>query len=506
MQDLKGLRAQEQGRNLPRAHEAAEGHRGAAAIVSGVDLDGEAFLAGLCPGDEILEVDGEPIADVLEFTFRTSGEASVLTVRRGDAVFPVELPGDGPTGLSFEKELFDGVRRCENDCEFCFVHQLPRPGLRRSLMVKDEDYRLSFLHGGYVTLGNFKEADWDRVFTMRLSPLYVSVHVTDDAVRRRMLGNPEAPPVMDQLRRLGDGGIEVHAQIVLVPERNDGELLSRSLTDLGGLDHVRSVAVVPVGLTDHRKNLPVLRSLRTEEAADAVARIEAARRIDRVGGRRRARFFAADELFQLAGLPLPAAAYYGSGFPLREDGVGMLRSFEDRFLKALPRAPAPAVPARVAIVTGTAAAPLFRRVVMPGLAGIPGLAAELVVVENRFFGKGITVAGLLTGVDIEAAVRARMQETGRGFDRVLVGEHAFQPGGEIMLDGPTAAELSARIGARVVRVEDEPAALLAAAAGRPRRRTRARASASYVTKVLDDMGEGDPTACAGPAPGACAGG
>jgi putative radical SAM enzyme (TIGR03279 family) len=448
-----------------RAHEAPENHRDEVApAVTGLDPEGEAALAGVRVGDRLEAVDGEPVRDVLEFTFLTSGEPTRLTFSRGDDRYDVDLEGLGPTGIEFEQELFDGLRRCNNSCVFCFVHQLPAKVVRRSLLTKDEDYRLSFLHGGYVTMGNFTEDDYERIIDMRLSPLYVSVHATDLAVRRQMLGNPKAPDVLDGLRRLRDNGIEFYGQVVLVPGYNTGEVLRRTLHELGEFPNMRSTAVVPVGLTDFRDRLPELRELTREEAAEAVDLVHAARVADQ--DPRGPRFYAADELFAAAERPCPQAAYYDEAYELREDGVGMVRSFEDGFRRlaeeAWPTAhsPAPARPARVAVVTGVAAARHFERFLMPRLRRAEGLAPELVVVENDFFGHGIQVAGLLTGQDILKAVNAR----GR-FDRVLVGEHAFQPGGDIMLDGTTLSDLQSGTGADVRRVADDPRSLVEAALG-----------------------------------------
>lgn len=470
---LRGLKAQEQVLDLPPArhsHEAAESHRGPLpARVAGLELDGEAFAAGLEKGDEILAVNGAPVADVIEFSFLTSGEPARLTVRRGDATLEFELPGLGPTGIHFERELFDGVRRCENNCVFCFVHQLPTQEARQSLKVKDEDYRLSFLHGGYVTLGNHSDEDYEKILSMRLSPMYVSVHSTDRAVRNRMLGNPDAPDVHAGLGRLRDGGIDFYGQIVLVPGYNTGEDLARTLAELAAYPNMLATAVVPVGLTRHRRNLEKVRALTPAEAAEAIDTVDAARRAGRGAA---PRLFAADELYQLAGRPVPSARYYGRRYPLREDGVGMLRAFEDGFVRRARRGlPAAVPPARVALVTGTSAAGFFTRVVAPALGAVDGLALEVVPVVNEFFGPGITVAGLLTGRDVIAAVSAR----GR-FDRVLLPEHAFQPGGDLMLDGTTRAELEAALGRGVARVDDEPGALVAAALGLPDRASKRKAA------------------------------
>lgn len=465
LRSLQGLRAQEQAANLlpevrvPRAHEAAENHRDSVApAITAVDPDGEGGAAGIRVGDRLLAVNGEPVQDVLEFSFLTSGEPASLELERDGETFEVELPGLVATGLEFERELFDGLRRCDNSCVFCFVHQLPGRVVRRSLLTKDEDYRLSFLHGGYVTLGNFTEEDYQRIEDMQLSPLYVSVHATDPEVRRRMLGNPTAPDVRASLDRLTRAGIEFYGQIVLVPGYNTGPVLEQTLRELAEYPRMRSLAVVPVGLTRFREKLPDLRLLTREEAREAVDLVAQAR--SREAGP--PRFFAADELFAAAELPLPEAAYYGPGYELREDGVGMIRSFEDEFA-LLAAAPWPTpVPARVALCTGAAAGPHFERFLLPRLREVPELEVELVVVPNHFFGTGITVAGLLTGEDILAAVRARGT-----FDRVLVGEHAFQPGGDIMLDGLTLDDLREGLACEVLRVADAPRALIENLLGSP---------------------------------------
>lgn len=463
---LRGLRAQEQPENLlpapglARGHEAAETHRDAPPpAVTAVDAAGEAAQAGVRVGDRLLAVQGEPVRDVLEFHFLTGGEPSTLTFERHGEAFEVELEGLGPAGLEFERELFDGLRRCDNSCVFCFVHQLPAKVVRRSLLTKDEDYRLSFLHGGYVTMGNFTEDDYDRIFDMNLSPLYVSVHATDPEVRRRMLGNPTAPDVLEGLRRLDAGGIEFHGQIVLVPGFNTGEVLAKSLRDLAAFPNMRSTAVVPVGLTRFRERLPDIRELTPGEAGEALRLVDQARRAEPAAT---PRFFASDELFAAAREPIPTARYYGAGYALREDGVGMIRSFEDGFRQLARGAwPTPQGGGRAAIVTGHAAAPHFERFLMPRLRAVPGLEPTLVPVTNEFFGAGITVAGLLTGEDIVAACRRR----GR-FDRVLLPEHAFQPGGDIMLDGCELADLERSLRTTVLRVADDPGALVQAVLGR----------------------------------------
>ncbi len=470
MDQLRGLRAQEQaGNTLPsgvgRAHEAPENHRDdIAPAVTGLDPEGEAAAAGVQLGDRLLDVNGEPVKDVLEFTFLTSGEPAELTFDREGTPYTVFLEGLAPSGIEFERELFDGLQRCNNSCVFCFVHQLPAKVVRRSLLTKDEDYRLSFLHGGYVTMGNFTDEDYARILDMKLSPLYVSVHATDPEVRKEMLGNPQAPDILEGLHRLKEGGVDFHGQIVLVPGYNTGEILRRSLKDLASFENMRATAVVPVGLTDFRDRLPNLRELTPEECREAIEAIEEARQQDPQG----TRIFAADELFAGAQLPIPPAEYYDPEFQLREDGVGMVRSFEDEFadLASKPwpetKVPEGSKQARVAIVTGVAAGKHFDRFLLPRLKEQPGLDPEIVVVKNDFFGHGIVVAGLLTGQDILRAVKSRGD-----FDRVLIGEHAFQPGGDIMLDGSELKDLEKALGTDVRRVADDARSLIEHTLGVP---------------------------------------
>src|SRR5215212_1735503 len=287
--------------------------------------------AGLAPGDEVLSLDGQVPRDVIQWQVLVDEPDLELEVRRGGLDLPVTVAkaAGEPLGAEVSSSIFDAVQTCDNACEFCFVHQLPK-GLRRSLYVKDDDYRLSFLYGNFTTLTRFTEADLERVVTERLSPLNVSIHATDPAVRARLLRNRRGATSLRWLRALLDAGIEVHGQVVVCPGVNDGEVLEDTL--IGVLDRYPELAtlcVVPLGVSRYGDGGGSLRPHTTAEAVDVVDRVEAwQERFLTVLGRRLA--FAADEYYLLADRPFPPAEAY-EGFPMHEDGVGMARTFEAEF-------------------------------------------------------------------------------------------------------------------------------------------------------------------------------
>jgi putative radical SAM enzyme (TIGR03279 family) len=391
--------------------------------------------AGIVVGDEIEAIAGQVPRDVIQYRLLVDEADPVLDVNRGGLELSVEVPkADGePLGVEVHSALFDQVRTCDNHCEFCFIYQLP-PGLRSSLYLKDDDYRLSFLYGNFTTLTRFTEADLERVVTERLSPLNVSIHATDPEVRADLLHNRRGATSLRWLRALLDHGIEVHGQIVVCPGVNDGPVLDDTLA--GVLDRypeLASLCVVPLGVSRHA-TAPRLRPHTVAEAASVVAAVEDWQEVYRLALGHRL-VFAADEYYLLAGQPFPAAETY-EGFAMHEDGIGMARTFELEFSGAsaeptgvrpgffawvdgapaegyrAPRlAPAgtgptpvqlrPAATAPVAVLTG----PLGAQVLAPLVEGLGRDDVRVVAVDNQFFGGNIGVTGLMVGEDLARVLR-----------------------------------------------------------------------------------------------------
>ena len=354
--------------------------------------------AGLQAGDELLSINDRPVRDVIDVQFYAAEERLALQVRRhdlGEFTVKAERRYDEPLGLEFEQPTFDGIRGCTNRCEFCFITQMP-PHLRRSLYVKDDDYRYSFLFGSYVTLTGLDEADWQRIGEQHLSPLYVSVQATDLELRRRILDRADAPDVMAQLRRLIALGIEIHTQIVVIPGLNDREYLDRSIGELLELHPgVRSVSVVPVGLTRfHRGDCRVHTDAEMREVFRQVCEWQA-----RLCAQLGASFvYLSDEWYLRLGEDVPSLRTY-DGLDLTENGVGLTRQFlETVGLEAGLRI---TNHESRTLVTGTLFAPILQRVTAE-FADV-----DVVAVINRFFGETVTVAGLLTGQDVVAQLQGR---------------------------------------------------------------------------------------------------
>src|SRR5206468_8828323 len=307
-------------------------------VVAAVRPRTPAAAAGLRAGDRILAINGHALRDAIDFQFHGSDDRLALSVDRAGATQALSLarrPG-ADLGVELEAPRAGEIATCANKCVFCFIHQLPR-GMRKSLYVKDDDYRLSFLHGNYITLSDLDEASFERILEQRLSPLYISVHATDPELRHALLGRPRhSAEILPRLERLAKAGIRMHAQIVLCPGLNDGIHLERTVFELAPLHpHVATTAVVPVGLTRHRERLPALRNLTADEARALVATAAGwqHRWLAELGSRF---VFLADEIYLLAGLPLPPAAAY-EGFPIAEDGIGLVRRFEDGFCRSVAR-------------------------------------------------------------------------------------------------------------------------------------------------------------------------
>lgn len=397
---------------------------------------------GLEPGDAVLSINGSEIEDVLDYYFLTADDCFTLEIetKQGEVVTcEVERDPDEELGLGFAEEFMGCYKHCANKCVFCFIDQLPK-GLRESLYFKDDDSRLSFLNGNYITMTNMAEKDFQKIIRYHMSPINVSVHTTNPELRVKMLKNPRAAHVMDRLRELAEAGIVLNGQIVLCKGLNDGAELDRTLADLAELaPAMQSLSIVPVGLSDHREGLYPLEPFTKEDAEALIAQVEPYRaaQFEKTG----LHFVhLADEFYSLAGLMPPAADAY-DGYLQIENGVGMMRLFMDEAEEAVAEAKAdPAgiapVTGKLTLVTAPTAAPYIARILDEVRPLIPGRELSLRVIENHFFGRRITVTGLLTGTD----VIAQLAGTDLG-DRVLLPGNMFRGEETLMLDDLTLADV-----------------------------------------------------------------
>jgi putative radical SAM enzyme (TIGR03279 family) len=412
-------------------------------VVAGIEPDSIAAELGLEPGDRIVSINGHVLRDVIDYRFYGADEELDILVRRGDeeALFEVERDYGVDLGIEFAEPTFDGIRTCTNNCTFCFIKGVPK-GMRRSLYVKDDDYRLAFLIGNFITLSNLGEADWERIAEQHLSPLYVSVHATDPDLHRRLLGNPRAPDILPQLHRLAGLGIDVHTQIVLTPDLNDGLELTRTVDDLAALGPaVRSVGIVPVGLT--RFQADCLRAYLPTEAGPLIERVERWQRLyrPRLGA---GWVYASDEWYLLAGRRVPGARAY-DGFPQIENGIGLARKLRDDAAvvkRRLKSSPLPAAMESITLVCGTLIAPVLGELA-DDLGELLGVAIRVLPVVNEFFGPRVTVSGLLTGQDVRRTLE-RAQP--RGW--VLLPRAMFNREGEVTLDDLTLVDIGRGLDAR----------------------------------------------------------
>jgi len=369
-----------------------------------VDVHSPAEKAGLLSGDIITEVNGHPVDDAIDFQFYASEAKLKLRLNRKGKNKKTKLKRKEGQWLGLEFEPMDCMA-CGNNCIFCFVDQNAK-GLRETLYFKDEDYRHSFLYGNYVTLTRMSDADIQRVITQRLSPLYISVHATASEVRKQLLGIKRDDQLLDKLTTLSEGGIELHAQIVLCRGINDGAVLEQTLNDLVRLHpSVKSVAIVPVGLTAHRAHLPKLDAYDAAACKDV---LDQAERLQAAFVKELGTPFAffADEFYLRAGRPLPDEAHY-EGFWQIENGVGMMRDFLSRFeADAGDFPPALETPKKIALVSGKLAGPVLDASVLPVLNAVDGLEAVLTAPENSLLGPSVTVSGLLPGKDYLNAARS----------------------------------------------------------------------------------------------------
>lgn len=419
--------------------------------------------AGLRSGDVITRVEGEPLRDVVDWLWLADGTTVAIEVEPfSGAPFEaiLERSWDEAWGIDFDGVVFDGVRECDNACAFCFVAQLP-PGMRRSLMVRDDDYRLSFLAGNFVTLTNLSDDDVDRIIEQRLSPLHVSLHAVDPDVRRSLMCPGTEDRALEFMDTLLREGIEIHVQFVLVPGVNDGEVLERSLGWLAQREGIASVGVVPVGVTRFQRR--VTATYDTAEKAAAVLRQLAIWSERMTEERGMGWVYAADELYLTAGEPLPAWDDY-DGFPQFENGIGMVRAFLDECAESLSEAPDASQardPRPVVLVTGEAFGPVLRSL-ESGLRRT-GCAVRVLPVGNELLGGNVNVAGLLAGADIAAAIAAdaAWHASADAPAVYLVPDLTVNDDG-LLLDDLKVADVAARAGEDVRLVSSDAAGLVCA--------------------------------------------
>lgn len=419
-----------------------------------VDKGSLAERRGLRPGDILLSINKHEIADVLDYRFyMLEPHLSVVFSRDGKKyILSLHKKADEDIGLQFETYLMDKQHSCRNHCVFCFIDQLPK-GMRESLYFKDDDSRMSFLFGNYITLTNLTDREIERIMAMHISPINISVHTTNPELRCRMMGNRFAGDYLPILKRFADAGIHIDCQLVICPGLNDGEELERSMRDLAALaPAVESVAAVPVGLTRYREGLYPLRMVTKEEAARIIRQMEAfGDEMLRKHGMRI--FYPADEFYLRAGLPIPDKAFYGD-FSQLENGVGMMALLNAQFHEALNSCRKKPKGSRLMLATGTAAAPLIRSLIKDAGNKYKSLQAEVVPVINRFFGETITVAGLVTGGDLIDRLR------GKTGDILIIPDVMLRHEGDLFLDDVSLGDVEQELGVRVVPVASDGSALL----------------------------------------------
>jgi putative radical SAM enzyme (TIGR03279 family) len=404
----------------------------------------------LVPGDDLLKINGQPVRDIVDLQFALATEEIEIEVKRQDGevwLIEVEKGYDEGLGVDWENPTVDRVHLCHNKCVFCFVDQIPS-NMRQTLNVRDDDYRLSFLHGNFVTLTNVKDEELQRMIDLKMSPLNVSVHTTNPELRVRMLANKRSGEILQQIERLAAGGIEMNTQIVLCPEWNDGEELDRTIRELSAYyPAVRTLSVVPVGLTKHRRGLHKLRSCTPDESKRVIEQVGEwqARLRPQLGV---SFVHAADEFYVLADQPVPPATHYDE-FAQTENGVGVIRTLLDELEEIWPRVPRRIVGnrRRVGVITSVSAQKTIRES-LERLKSVSGLETTVFPIVNEFYGANVTVAGLLTGSDIVAQLHGKITDV----DTILLPDIMLRDDDDVLLDDYTVERIREELGVPVTIV------------------------------------------------------
>ncbi|MBQ3236261.1 MAG: DUF512 domain-containing protein [Oscillospiraceae bacterium] len=431
-----------------------------AVVISSIEKNSPAEKAGILKGESLVSINGNAIKDVLDYRFyMTDRNLDIELLKDGKTrTVSVSKPEYEDLGLDFETYLMDKEHCCKNKCIFCFIDQMP-PNMRETLYFKDDDSRLGFLFGNYVTLTNLEEEDIDRIIKMRLSPINVSVHTMNPKLRVEMMKNPNAADSLDYLKKMADAGITLHLQFVLCPGINDGEELRYSFREVEKLGPaVESAVCVPVGLTKCRQNLPKLKPFDKEGSLEVIKIVDEFRAecMEKYG---EPVFYAADEFFIKAELPFPEYEYYGD-FTQLEDGVGLCALLKHDFYEALDYFPAGEYNRRVTIPTGKAAYSTIKELADAAESRYKGLKIEVLAMENEFFGELITVTGLLTGGDIVK----QLKEKDNG-DAVLICESTLRYEHDKFIDDTTPQWVEQQLGVPVTMVPNDGYKLLCAMLG-----------------------------------------
>lgn len=406
----------------------------------------------LVPGDKILEINGMKLRDIIDVSFAFACEEVEMLVEHEDGqqeLFEFDKDYDEELGVEFESAVFDGIRHCANNCYFCFVDQVA-PNMRDSLNIKDDDYRMSFLYGNFITLTNMVDRDFQRIKQYRLSPLFVSVQCTNPELRKQMLRCKTADRLMSQLEKLEAADVEYHTQIVLCRDLNDGAELDRSIQDIMARQpYAQSMAVVPVGLTKFRQDCYPLKSFDAESAGRVVDQVEQYQIRQRAKDGRTF-IYLSDEFYLLSGRPLPPAEYY-DGFPQLDNGIGLARSFIEDFKMAAEEAQqeereADGKPVKLAVVSGTSIAPLLKR--LADSLQLANVEITMVPVVNNHFGSTVNVSGLLTAHDMLASLK----DIDKQVDGILIPESALRTGDNIFLDDVSLDDFCQSLSCRVETV------------------------------------------------------
>lgn len=421
--------------------------------ISGIVPGSIAQELGIENGDYLVSINDVSPVDLIDYRFLIADQNIELEIEKVNQeiwCLDIEKDEDEDLGIIFEQDTFDGIKRCKNKCIFCFVDQMP-PNLRDTLYIKDDDYRMSFFHGNFVTLTNLTENDINRIKRMRISPLYISVHTTDGKLRQSMLKNPHATNIYNQLKDLAQAGIELHTQIVLCPGINDGASLEKSINMLVDLwPQVQSVAVVPVGLTKYQRN-PDMRTFTAQEAGKVIKDVSSWQKkfLTNIGSNF---VFLADEFYLMGGVDIPSYDSY-EGFPQLENGVGLVRLLWHSFEEFMNKLPTDLEELRkVALVTGTSAGEVLKPIINT-LRKINNLEIDLIQISNEFFGDSVTVAGLLTGSDLIIGLDDWRKDQIDELPEVCIPSVMLKNGENVFLDGMSVADVEKKLQIKLTSVD-----------------------------------------------------